>query len=418
MLLVNDLQMSEQKTPDYNIVEAQKRSTPTSVASFPPEILAEIMSKAIRTPDIPNNKQVIDICHVCRYWRAVCLSTPSLWSSIDASHPKLGWEFLKRCKDTPIDLYALRAHRFSPFWPSDLAAKNQLRGVLTTHWPQVRSLYFDASDALLEVLEEATVHMPLLRSIRLYTTTYFHVLRWNPVMSGKFSNVHTLDLDGVYIPLETPWFRDIVYLNVKLPHPVPDAPSMESLLRILESSPGLEVLKLEWAGPVLDEGEDIPDPCDVLSLPNLEELSLTNTPHSIAYLLSNISVSPPTRVRIGCEADNCAECVLELFRAGSALLNFIPQSQGLHVKVQEGLPLISVPVDTLEVSITARHLGDPRGWLACLPQAVHNLCDLYRVGLREVRFMVGDECPSEVREWLDGISRAEVTTVTIGTPKK
>jgi hypothetical protein len=382
-----------------------------SITSFPVEILAEIMSKAIRTPNTPNNEQVINLCHVCRHWRTVCLSTPYLRSSVDVSHPKLGWEFLKNCKDTPIDLYAIREHRFSPFWPSDVDEKNQLRDVLTTHWSQVRSLNCHASNALLQVLGEAPVQMPLLRSIRLYTTTYFHVLQWHPVIGERYSNVHTLILDGVYVPLETPWFRDMVYLIVQLSHAVPEAPSMESLLRILESSPRLEVLRLEWAGPRLDESQDVRNARKVVTLPNLLELSLTNTPQIIAQVLFSISVAPPTIVHLSCEVEDCAECVAILFCPGSTLLNFISASQQLRLQVDDGIPRIRVQTNATEVSIMARHLGDSRRWLSQFPRATNQLWNLYHMGLETLELSIGETCHLGVHQWTEVFEHPHLETL-------
>lgn len=396
--------MSGELISDYETGEAKTRASP-SIASFAVEILAVVMSYAIRTPDVPNTIQLLRLCHVCRYWRNVCMSTPHLWSSVDASNPKIGQVFLRHCRDTPIDLYATREHRFSPFWPADIDAKTQLTQLLSSHWPQVRSLMFDASDALLEVLQDTATNMPLLESIRLHTTTYHRILNWTPIVGDNHSHVHTLDLEGVYIPLETRWFRDMVQLTVRLPQPIPTPPTMEAFVEILVSSPRMQILVLEWAGPNLQQGcIALPFPVRVVALPNLVELHLTNRPHDIAYLLSNIRISPPTRVFLTCETEDYAACLPILFFAQSTLFNYTPASQIVRLEVNDEHPRVAIHAKALEIVIRAHYPFATRDdWLSQLPPTASNLWDLYppaSTSLTGVHVFVGESWTLNKRDWV------------------
>lgn len=402
---------------DYEAVDADT-PTPASIASFPTEILAIIMSNAIRTPDFPNTNQLLQLCHVCRYWRNVCMSTPSLWSSVDASNPNMGQVFLQHCRDTPIDLYATREHRFSPFWPADLDAKAQLTELLSSYWPQVRSLMFDASDALLEVLQENATQMHRLESIRLHTTTYFRILNWKPTLGDDHSNVHTLDLEGVYIPLETNWFRDMVHLTVKLPRIAPNPPTMEAFVDILASSPRLKVLHLEWAGPTLPQGiTTISSPPRLVTLPHLQKFHLSNTPRDMSYLLSKISISPPTLVSLMCETEDYASCLPILFFPQSTLYNFIPASQMVHLGVRERHARIAIYTSALDIGIQARYpFAAQDQWLKQLYPTASNLWDLYPLAsayLKEVQVHIGESCDLKEEDWMDLIGHPNLAHIEI-----
>jgi hypothetical protein len=56
----------------------------------------------------PMNKPLITMTHVCRSWRNVLLSTPSLWTQIDFSMSTKSQQaegFLRRSGNQPLDIY-------------------------------------------------------------------------------------------------------------------------------------------------------------------------------------------------------------------------------------------------------------------------------------------------------------------------
>lgn len=72
------------------------------VNRLPAEILSMIFMTYPRLPDgALNNKMLIRISHVCRYWRSIALSTQYLWTHVDFRY---GSEVITRSQTLPIHL--------------------------------------------------------------------------------------------------------------------------------------------------------------------------------------------------------------------------------------------------------------------------------------------------------------------------
>ncbi|KAL1940237.1 hypothetical protein VTO73DRAFT_9189 [Trametes versicolor] len=86
---------------------SQLHITPDLVASpnsLPPELLQLIFEDIVYAADtVPKaNGRLIDITHVCRYWRDVALHTPTLWTHIALTHSDAVKAFLKRSQELPL----------------------------------------------------------------------------------------------------------------------------------------------------------------------------------------------------------------------------------------------------------------------------------------------------------------------------
>jgi hypothetical protein len=86
----------------------------------------------------PMNEPLITMTHVCRSWRNVLLSTPSLWTQLDFSTPdsKQAKGFLRRSGNHPLDIYQyLRAEDHAePFLSTTLHNVYRLRRLKIESW--------------------------------------------------------------------------------------------------------------------------------------------------------------------------------------------------------------------------------------------------------------------------------------------
>ncbi|KIM23928.1 hypothetical protein M408DRAFT_27513 [Serendipita vermifera MAFF 305830] len=83
------------------------------IRRIPVELLKQIFEETLRTREGYKMWQATQISHVCQYWRAVALDTPSLWSKlcIDFRYDPLNliieyWNWMiERVKMTPVDVH-------------------------------------------------------------------------------------------------------------------------------------------------------------------------------------------------------------------------------------------------------------------------------------------------------------------------
>lgn len=228
------------------------------------------------------HKDWLVLLHVCRHWRGVVASSPSLWSTID-SH-LIPHSFLKRSRGLPLTLYlgmrqegvnkglidALipHSHRFHELHISSALwdAPQPIFSLLSRPAPRLFSLTIDDKgqngDALAPIFGG---EMPVLRQLALK-----HFTSWPP---GYFENLTHLCL-----------YNQEVFSR----------PSTSSFLDYLEASPLLEDLVLSSAGPTRPDEDDFPvvPSTRIVSLPQLRCLHIDEFPAGpiVSRLLSHLDV--------------------------------------------------------------------------------------------------------------------------------
>lgn len=208
----------------------------------------------------------LSLLSVCRHWRGVIANTPALWSTIDSHFkPKL---FLKRAGTSILTIY-------NPVYIDGEHCRTWLETVapLCDRFGQFH-LYscFGLREAQL-----LSSPAPQLISLSLAPKNLADDIPGSalpPIFDGKMPKLKMLTL-GVFTSWPSGYFTGLTHLNL-WGQPNSDRPSTSEFLDFLESSPRLEVLCLDCAGPTRDASADSPatPSSRIIDLPCLNELNI------------------------------------------------------------------------------------------------------------------------------------------------
>lgn len=214
----------------------------------------------------------IVISHVCRYWRNVVFSIPSLWTSLFVSpNTRPPYELLsallQRSRQLPIDIYI----NYDPLdYRSEVEEPDDddvelLFSMLTPHIHRWRTVELAVSDYYhMHCFLEAVSGSSVLAAPRLTTLGLYH----NDGEMGEFENradlskrltlfgglvpsLTTLVLWGVHVDWDQPWISsapNLTYLSLGY-HSGGFRPSWVQFVTILRGAPGLKQFTLRQSGP-------------------------------------------------------------------------------------------------------------------------------------------------------------------------
>ena len=244
------------------------KNTFLSVNKIPPEVFSLVAHHCDTDEDL------ITLTHVCRRWRVILVSCPSLWTNLGCKAIDKTRVYLERSKASPLKI---SLEDFQPLGDAFL--------LLLPHLGRLGSLsLFGTRSNFLELTKHLGSPAPLLKNLKLVVIADEPVLQ-DTVFDGDLSSLHRLHLDGVVSNmawkdvsnLRTLVLRDIRGENV----------SVNKLLHLFERAPLLRKIDLWNAFP---DSSDAP-PGRVESLPNLEFLRVdTRARKSHAVLLNHLSV--------------------------------------------------------------------------------------------------------------------------------
>jgi hypothetical protein len=115
-----ELVQSAQQGLDHQIRKYQesiralqsRRNALSPIGRLPPEILSLVFVFCTSSDSL---SWVRVVSHICRHWRGVALSCPSLWSFPVFSHPTWAEEMLQRSKMTPLTVkVSVALNSYSP----------------------------------------------------------------------------------------------------------------------------------------------------------------------------------------------------------------------------------------------------------------------------------------------------------------
>ncbi|KAH7905223.1 hypothetical protein BJ138DRAFT_1231378, partial [Hygrophoropsis aurantiaca] len=143
---------------DYNSRNVQIAIYPTDATHVPPvstipvEMLLEIFRHCVCDGHRPGRGLII-CSHVCRYWRAVALENPALWSaSIDIIHDSPSWTEAKlsRSRNSPLNIKLFLSEPLFPIGTirGKRAVLNMFR--IIAKYNRIQSFSLDADSALLQ----------------------------------------------------------------------------------------------------------------------------------------------------------------------------------------------------------------------------------------------------------------------------
>lgn len=272
------------------------------VGSLPAEILAEIFRLACGQ-DMLTREQVykgsyarvlLNITHVCRWWREVATAAASLWAHIvltsrSSLDDGLIPTFVARSQDAPISLHVSRNAPTA----ANFMSVFQTYGI----FPRLRSIESQGPLLLFaQLVEQSRAHShTLLTSLELDGGSYYSEsipdIDFEPPSS--FPSLKTCLLRGIpapwVAPLATPQLRvlDLHDLRGRL--------SPHQLLTVLSRTPLLEILRLNRP---LELGRDRDQQVPYPALPHLRVLDIRRLDHWLPMMLEHLIVPAATICRL------------------------------------------------------------------------------------------------------------------------
>ena len=262
------------------------------ISRIPPEVLSLI-------PDFfdEENKDgdLIASTHVCRDWRDVLTSRPSLWTQPDFKNIDKTRAYIQRSQSSPLKLYL-----------GDSKVTNDAFTLVIPHIRRLKSLTIHAN-ALPSVLRHFRCHAPLLEKFDMYISRITQPILDGALFDGDFSSLRELRLRRVIT--DFPW-KNLANLQVVEIRSYSHAYGMVQLLNFFESAPLLHTVTLEYSR--LDTSDAPPE--RMVPLRHLKVFDI-NTNSSNLILLH--------RLHIPAGASLISK--FELYGDESSLLDYLPE---------------------------------------------------------------------------------------------
>jgi F-box-like len=317
-----------------------RRNNFSLIGRLPPEILSRIVSfhainqptprDPIFDPDDPFSSSSspirfrlgwITVTHVCHRWRQVALSDPNLWRTV-VFDLGVAWaeEMLARSKAVLISY-----SRDLPFQPRRVSRRRTLDDEVTLrkHLSHVQQLVLSGHPAALAPAVRAlTTPAPHLESLELLRNEPQSRESCITLPSDLFAHdapkLRHLTLFGCAVPWDSPLFRDLTRLDIRIPpvDPFPRSapaaqsdrlsiPTFDRLLSILEAMPSLQVLTL---------GNCLPRPestSRIVPLRHMSKLSLDGSLSEVVAVLGRVSLPSSASLSFRCSGHNPLDGLLD-----------------------------------------------------------------------------------------------------------
>jgi len=210
---------------------------------IPPEVLALI-------PDFldvdDRDEDVIALTHVCRAWREVFTSRPSLWTHLDLDYQDEveASVYLERSKSMPIQLSLDREDLILPsdtFFQIIPRVVGRLGHLVVRGTPENIQHITNHLSRPAPLLEHLTI------SVYSKSLSHRHPVFTPTLFDGDLSSLRSLDLGS--IRTELPWRNMVNLTTFSLRHTPPGETSVGHLLDFFESAPHLREVSLYFATP-------------------------------------------------------------------------------------------------------------------------------------------------------------------------
>ena len=254
------------------------KNTFALVSRTPPEVLSLI-------PDYLESycrdENLIKLTHVCRNWRAIFVSRPSLWTRLDFKNVDKTRVYIERSKSVPLEIGFSLFYREKAF----LLAIPHIRRLKTL------SVYGNPTGLLPILVEHFSCPLPFLDELYIHFPYYGTPTLPDDLFNGNIPSLRELTLNHVITPL--PW-RNLSNLTTFNLRDVPENQILlTQLLDFFESAPYLRHIRLNNSLPSFSDA-----PTErVVPLPHLQDLSIvTIQVHSI--LLNHLSIPAGALLRL------------------------------------------------------------------------------------------------------------------------
>ena len=190
------------------------------------------------------DRGAIRLTHVCRAWRGIFVSQPSLWTKFDCRSVDKTHTYLERSKSSPINLSLNRDRDLSPNDP-----------FLQIIPHVIGRLKYLSVKGKPENLQDVTAHLsrpaPLLEYLSVHGGCEYAPQRspmlTSPLFDEDLSSLRELRLTSVRT--ELPWRNMVNLTSFTLAYMPPDEDSIRHLLDFFESAPRLSEVHLDATTP-------------------------------------------------------------------------------------------------------------------------------------------------------------------------
>ncbi|KAH7922443.1 hypothetical protein BV22DRAFT_1121467 [Leucogyrophana mollusca] len=291
-----------------------RRNAISRISSLPDELLAAVFmhyasrlyAEYCRLQDslyMPQPLQWIKVTHVCRHWRRVALSYPTLWSLLVPQRSRWCEEMLARSKMAALVIDTDLTY----MTPKAVSGVEKALG----HIGRVEELRLVSSKETMEKLLAplVTTPAPLLKALSLENTRHTHMRIDNYSLSetlfgGRAPHLRKLELFKCDLVWSSRILDGLTHLDIS--HLTSSArPTMVQLIAALRRAPALKALSFDDALPLLPVTttsiSTITQDSPVI-LPVLASLRLVGTVVECAYLLAHLTIPINASLSLNCEA--------------------------------------------------------------------------------------------------------------------
>ena len=247
------------------------KNTFAPVNRIPPEVLS-LIPDYLEVED--RDESLIALTHVCRSWREIFVSCPSLWTWLDFTDIEKTRVYIERSKCAPLEIHL------------ELPYEEEAFLLAIPHIHRLKTLWVsgDPAELLPVLVEHFSCPLPLLNELEIDFPYDDDPTLPHGLFNGDFSSLHKLTLTGVTTAL--PW-RDLSNLTTFNLSGVPEGGILlTQLLDFFESTSNLRHIQLDTSLP---NSSDAPTE-RVVPLPHLKDLSMCLFTEEEQPILNHLSI--------------------------------------------------------------------------------------------------------------------------------
>jgi len=243
-----------------------------------PGAVLRLIPTYLECQDTETGKDLIMLTHVCRGWRELFTSHPSLWTRLDFTNVDKTRAYIERSRSLPLDVVVCKSEYNDNYCLEDALL------LAVPHIKRFKSLTISGtSDPLQHLTKHLTLPAPFLRELTIDLYCDSTPVLNSALFNGVLLSLRTLTLGGVVTHL--PWKNLWSLTTFKLGCTSENRVTVIQLLNFFESAPRLRDITLHHAIPTSSNAPS----SRVVPLPHLENLTIfANSAHSI--LLNHLSI--------------------------------------------------------------------------------------------------------------------------------
>ena len=256
------------------------------VSRIPGAILS-LIPKYLERQSMGTSKDLITLTHVCREWRELFMSYPSLWTRLNFDHVEKTRAYIERSGTMPLELTVCKG--------SDKSYSEAAFLLAVPHVKRFKSITVGRTpDFFRNLTDHLPSSAPFLKDLQIDFVCDPAPVLDDTLFNGGLSSLRTLKLGGVVTNL--PWRNLWNLTTFELWCPPGNKVTITKLLGFLEGAPCLEDITLHHSIPSSSDASS----SRVVHLPRLKKFAIVADPvHAI--LLNHLTI--PTEATLTLEFD-------------------------------------------------------------------------------------------------------------------